>query len=92
MEPVHRRGDDQTIVIESGRIQAVGPSDHLQVPAGAQRMALPDQTVIPGLVGMHEHLFYPSGGAVPLYIEHGMSFPRLYLAIRRDDSPNGRHA
>ena len=43
-------------------------------------MALPDQTVIPGLVGMHEHLFYPSGGAVPLYIEHGMSFPRLYLA------------
>ena len=72
--------EDQTIVIESGRIQAAGPSDQVQVPAGAQRMALPDQTVIPGLVGMHEHLFYPSGGAVPLYIEHGMSFPRLYLA------------
>jgi hypothetical protein len=29
---------------------------------------------------MHEHLFYPSGAGVPLYIEHGMSFPRLYLA------------
>jgi imidazolonepropionase-like amidohydrolase len=43
-------------------------------------MELRDQTVIPGLVGMHEHLFYPSGGGVPLYIEHGMSFPRLYLA------------
>lgn len=72
--------EDQTIVIEGGRIQEVGPADQVQVPAGAQRMALPDQTVIPGLVGMHEHLFYPSGGAVPLYIEHGMSFPRLYLA------------
>jgi hypothetical protein len=35
--------EDQTIVIESGR-------------------------VIPGLVGMHEHLFYPSGGVVPLYM------------------------
>ena len=72
--------EDQTIVIEGGRIQAVGPADQVQVPAGAHRMALPDQTVIPGLVGMHEHLFYPSGGGVPLYIEHGMSFPRLYLA------------
>lgn len=43
-------------------------------------MDLRNHTVIPGLVGMHEHLFYPSGGGVPLYIEHGMSFPRLYLA------------
>src|SRR5258708_6230109 len=43
-------------------------------------MDLANHTVIPGLVGMHEHLFYPSGGGVPLYIESGMSFPRLYLA------------
>src|SRR5258708_948580 len=43
-------------------------------------MNLANHTVIPGLVGMHEHLFYPSGGGVPIYIEHGMSFPRLYLA------------
>ena len=38
-------------------------------------MDLTNHTVIPGLVGMHEHLFYPSGGGVPLYIEHAMSFP-----------------
>ena len=37
-------------------------------------------TVIPGLVGMHEHLFYPSFGGIPMYIEQAMSFPRLYLA------------
>jgi len=72
--------DNQTIVIEHGRIQSVGPSGQLSVPDGAQRLNLADRTVIPGLVGMHEHLFYPSGGGVPLYVEHGMSFPRLYLA------------
>jgi len=29
---------------------------------------------------MHEHLFYPSGRGVPIFIEHAFSFPRLYLA------------
>src|SRR5580700_2521102 len=72
--------EDQTIVIDHGRVQAMGRSSEVQAPAGAYRMELRDQTVIPGLVGMHEHLFYPSGGGVPLYIEHGVSFPRLYLA------------
>lgn len=71
---------DQTIVIDHGRISAVGRAGEVAVPAGAQRLDLPNRTVIPGLVGMHEHLFYPSGGGVPIYTEHGMSFPRLYLA------------
>ena len=72
--------EDQTIVINHGRIDAVGPAAEARIPTGAHRMYLADQTVIPGLVGMHEHLFYPSGGGVPIYIEHAMSFPRLYLA------------
>jgi imidazolonepropionase-like amidohydrolase len=72
--------EDQTIVIDHGRIQSVGPSAEARIPAGAQRLDRPGHTVIPGLVGMHEHLFYPSFGGVPIYIEHGMSFPRLYLA------------
>jgi hypothetical protein len=43
--------------------------------------------VIPGLVGMHDHMFYPTAsgqgpveGAPALYGEMGFSFPRLYLA------------
>ena len=72
--------EDQTIVIDHGRIRSAGPADRVQAPNGARRMDLHDHTVIPGLVGMHEHLFYPSFGGVPLYIGHGMSFPRLYLA------------
>lgn len=72
--------EEQTIVIDHGRIQAVGQDGQVAIPANAHRIGLKNHTVIPGLVGMHEHLFYPSGGGVPLYIEQGMSFPRLYLA------------
>ncbi len=73
-------GEDQTIVIGHGRILATGRFGEVAVPEGTQRLDLSNRTVIPGLVGMHEHLFYPSGGGVPIYIEHAMSFPRLYLA------------
>jgi len=41
-------------------------------------MDLTGYTVIPGLVGMHDHLFYPQGGG--FFAEMGFSFPRLYLA------------
>ena len=72
--------EDQTMVIDHGRIQALGRAADIRIPDGATRLSLPNHTVIPGLVGMHEHLFYPSFGGIPLYIEQGMSFPRLYLA------------
>jgi imidazolonepropionase-like amidohydrolase len=72
--------EDQTIVIDHGRIAAAGPAASTALPAGAQRMELGGATVIPGLVGMHEHLFYPSGSGIPMYNEHAFSFPRLYLA------------
>lgn len=67
--------EDQTIVIDHGRISAATAP-----PAGARVLDLRGHTVIPGIVGMHEHLFYPGGGGVPLYPEMGYTFPRLYLA------------
>ncbi len=73
-------GSDQTVVIRNGLISAVGPSATMQPPAGALVVDLHGHTVIPGLVGMHEHLFYPSGRGVPIYVEHAFSFPRMYLA------------
>lgn len=79
--------EDQTIVIENGRIAAVGKSSSTTPPAGAKVLDLKAHTVIPSLVGMHDHLFYPSQlaehqteGPVLLYNEMGFSFPRLYLA------------
>ena len=72
--------DDQTLVIDHGKIAAVGPAAGTPSPAGAHTIDLRGATVIPGLVGMHEHLFYPSGGGIPMYNEQAFSFPRLYLA------------
>ncbi|MGH9709290.1 MAG: amidohydrolase family protein [Candidatus Acidiferrales bacterium] len=74
--------NDQTIIISGDKIQSIGDSSSTSVPAGAQVLDLSNKTVLPGLVGMHEHMFYPSGGrtAVAIYNEMGFSFPRLYLA------------
>jgi imidazolonepropionase-like amidohydrolase len=72
--------EDQTIVLDHGKISATGPFAGTAAPAGAQSMDLTGATAIPGLVGMHEHRFYPSGGGIPIYNEQAFSFPRLYLA------------
>ena len=72
--------EDQTVVIAEGKIRDVGPAGQAAVPPNARRLDFTNHTVIPGLVGLHEHLFYPSGGGVAIYTEHAFSFPRLYLA------------
>jgi len=75
-----RPREDQTVVIDHGKIRAVGPAASTPAPAGSQALDLTGHTVIPGIVGMHEHMFYPSGGGIPIYNEQAFSFPRLYLA------------
>lgn len=80
--------DDQTIVIADGKIQSIGPSGAgapANLPAtlatNAQTVDLRGCTVLPGLVGMHNHMFFPMGGSPPMYSNMGISFPRLYLAL-----------
>jgi len=70
---------DQTIIIAGGRVQALGPSASVKIPEGAKVVDLAGRSVLPGLVLMHEHMFYPTG-RLALYNEMGWSFPRLYLA------------
>jgi imidazolonepropionase-like amidohydrolase len=78
--------DDQTIVLRDGRIAAVGGAE-TATPDGARILDLTGRTVIPGLVGMHEHLFFaaktvfgPTGVHESFFAEQAYSFPRLYLA------------
>ena len=63
--------EDQTLYLVDGKIAG-------QAPVDAQRLDLQGRTVMPGLVGMHDHLFYPMGGGI--FGEMAYSFPRLYLA------------
>lgn len=79
--------EDQVILIVNGKISMIGsagqPRDQL-MPANTKTIDGTGKTVFPGLVGMHEHLFYPlpdgGPGLLPLYGEMADSAPRLYLA------------
>jgi len=74
--------EDQTLLIRDGKIADVGPFGKVSVPEGARTIDLTGKTVIPGLVMVHEHLFYALHvGAGPFHVnEMEYSFPRLYLA------------
>jgi imidazolonepropionase-like amidohydrolase len=48
--------EDQTVLLRQGRIEAMGPV--LAFPKDAVVLDLQGRTVLPGLVGMHNHLFY----------------------------------
>ena len=80
--------EDRTLIIENGKITAIQPAA-AAVPARAHVIDLSGSSVLPGLVGMHDHLFYiarpnllADGSAdAPLVVpEMVYSAPRLYLA------------
>ncbi len=71
----------QTVILAAGKIAAIGDESGVKIPEGAKVLDLAGHTVIPGLVGMHDHMYYIAPGSPPaLYPEHAHSFPRLYLA------------
>ncbi len=73
--------NDQTIVFTDGVITAMGNSGSINLPSGAEVIDASGKTVIPGLVMLHEHIFYPKsfdGGFSVAQMT--WSFPRLYLA------------
>ena len=67
-----------TLVLRDGLIAAMGPTANTPPPVGARVIDLTGKSVLPGLVMVHEHLFYPTGPGV--YGQLGQSFARLYLA------------
>ena len=70
-----RRG--QTVLIEGNRISAVGPDGQVEIPGSAETMDLSGHTVIPGMIGLHNHLYYTAAGGRAAQLTH--SAPRLYL-------------
>ena len=81
--------EDATLLIDGPRIAAVLPAGS-PVPAGYLEVNGTGETALPGLVGMHDHLFYlqrpnidPTGHFENPIIVPQMTFsaPRLYLAL-----------
>lgn len=70
--------EDQTLVIRNGDIVELGDAARVKAPDGATTIDLTGKSVIPGLVMVHEHTYYPTGPGV--YGQLGLSFARLYLA------------
>jgi imidazolonepropionase-like amidohydrolase len=72
---------DQAVVIDHGKITAVGATASVTIPSSAKVIDATGKTLIPGIVGMHEHIFYPSTADGPLTaVEQFYSFSPLYLA------------
>ena len=72
--------EHQTVLINGGKIVASGPSASTSVPSDATKIDGAGQTLTPGLVGTHNHLYYVSGGPLFIMREMPYSFPKLYLA------------
>ena len=67
----------QTVLIEDRRIAALGPDGEVDVPAGARRIDGSGHTLIPGIVGVHNHTFYTTAAR---HSQMNTTSPRLYLA------------
>jgi imidazolonepropionase-like amidohydrolase len=72
---------DQTLLIIKGIITELGNSTNIKVPSNAKIIDCTGKTIIPGMIMMHEHLFYAEA-ADDYYIgqEMPVSFPQLYFA------------
>jgi len=72
---------DQALLVIKGKIAGIGNSATVNIPSTVRTIDCTGKTIIPGMIMMHEHMFY--GESVPpqyLGLEMPVSFPRLYLA------------
>jgi imidazolonepropionase-like amidohydrolase len=72
---------DQVILVQDGKVTAVGPSGSVVIPAGATLVDLSGKTVLPGLIDTHTHI--TSDPTTPPYHDYGISNPRRALAGAR---------
>ena len=64
----------QTVVVQGEKITAVGAAASVKVPAGARTIDLAGKTLIPGIIGLHDHMYYSGMRFM------GSSYPRLFLS------------
>jgi imidazolonepropionase-like amidohydrolase len=81
--------EDRNVTLEGGRIAAIGPGAEVAPREGTVVIDGRGHTLLPGLVGMHNHMYYIArpnldahGHSDPPLVVPQMTFssPRLYLA------------
>ncbi|MDL5513303.1 amidohydrolase family protein [Arenibacter sp. M-2] len=65
--------NSQTVLIENGIIVDIGDSKNIEITNGFHEMDLSGRTIIPGIIGMHNHMRIPESAMLS-------SSPKLYLA------------
>jgi imidazolonepropionase-like amidohydrolase len=85
---------DAVVVVDDGRIAAVGPRRSVKIPAAARRVDLSGKTLLPGLWDMHAHFEQVEWG--PLYLAAGVTTVRDcgneldFIGAARDAIASGR--
>ncbi len=74
---------DGTLVVQGGRIHAIGPTGSVAIPDGATVRDVSGRVILPGLICTHSHVGQPSGGD---------SSSAIHPEARVLDSWNMRHA
>ena len=85
---------DATVVVDAGRIVAVGPSGSVKVPAGTEVISAKGKWITPGLFEMHAHYEQVEWG--PIYLAAGVTTARdvgnefAFITAVRDAIKTGR--
>jgi imidazolonepropionase-like amidohydrolase len=91
-----RRLADHTLLVENGRISALGPRGEVALPADAQVIDGTGRFLMPGLVDMHVHAWAESD--LTLFLVHGVTTVRnlfgspMHLAWREQVASGARVA
>ena len=78
---------DATLLVQDGRVTAVGPTATTTVPAGAERLDLTSRFVMPGFVDAHSHISIVPGAGDQIGQLRQASVPQALRAtanLRRD--------
>ncbi len=68
---------NQTVLVENGTISAVGEAGSIRMSDDAEVIDGSGHTLIPGMMGLHDHLYYTAAGGRGATLTY--SAPRLYL-------------
>ena len=79
---------NQTVLVEDGRITAVGPSGSIRMSGDAEVVDGSGHTLIPGMMGLHNHLYYTAAGGRGATLTY--SAPAVVPGCRRHHGADDR--